>query len=555
MNWLVSLLTQGSVAHTLLIYSAIITLGVALGKVHVKGVSLGATFVLFIGLIIGYWQTGIDSTIVDFLKNFGLIIFIFAVGLQVGPGFFSSFKKGGLKLNGLAVLTVFLGVGTTLGLYYLLSDRISLPMMVGVMSGAITSTPGLGAAEEALQQLSNISGVEQEPISLGYAVAYPVAIFGTILVMSMVKHLFRINVEQEEKALQTAVEDKDKPDILTFKITNEAIDGMTLAQVKAMFGHQAIATRLYNGEETFIPHAHTVLHTGDIILFVTGDADAAQLETLLGEKTDYVWKDDDKKLVSRRIVVTRNEINGMTIGDLHLRSGFNVNITRVNRAGINLLARPDLQLQIGDRVMIVGPIEGIHYAERKLGNALKKLNEPPVMTIFLGIMLGIILGSVPIYFPHLPMPAKLGIVGGPLIVAVLLGRFGYKLHLMTYTTISANLMLRELGLTLFLASVGLAAGKGFVESVFSQDGMLWALCGLCITVLPALVTGIVARLMKMNYFTICGLIAGAHTNAPPLAYVNAMTDSDEAVVAYSTVYPLVTFLRILIAQFMILIFT
>ena len=541
-------------AHTLLIYSAIITLGMALGKVHVKGVSLGATFVLFVGLLIGYFQVGIDPVIIDFLKNFGLIICIFAVGLQVGPGFFSSFKQGGLKLNGLAVLTVVLGVGMTMSLYYLLSDKVSLPMMVGVMSGAITSTPGLGAAEEALQQLSSISDVAAEPISLGYAVAYPVAILGTIAVMAGLKYLLRVNIAVEEDALRKATEDKDKPDILTFRITNDAIDGMTLAQMKARFGHEAIATRLYNGEETFIPQGDTVLHKGDIVLIVTSDADAGQLQTMLGEQIEHEWKDDDNKLVSRRIVVTKNDVNGKTIGDLHLRSGFNVNITRVNRAGINLLARPDLSLQLGDRVMVVGPMEGIKYAERKLGNALRKLNEPPVVTIFLGIMLGILLGSIPIYFPHLPMPAKLGIVGGPLIVAVLLGRFGYKLHLITYTTISANLMLRELGLTLFLASVGLSAGKGFMESVFSHEGLLWAACGLAITVVPALIIGIVARMMRMNYFTICGLIAGAHTNAPPLAYVSAMTDSDEAVVAYSTVYPLVTFLRILIAQFMILIF-
>ncbi|MBR1808283.1 MAG: putative transporter [Paludibacteraceae bacterium] len=554
MNWFVDLLTQGSVAHTILVYCLIIALGMALGKVKVKGISLGATFVLFVGLALGHFNVNIDPDILDFLKNFGLILFIFAVGLQVGPGFFSSFKKGGLKLNGLALLVVALGVGTTIGLYYLLRGRVSMPMMVGIMSGAITCTPGLGAAEEALQQVSSMQGTQPEAISLGYAVAYPMAVVGTILVMMLIRLFFRVDPKKEEALLTGKQNTEDKPDILTFRITNPQIEGMTLAQMKARFGHQAIATRIFDGTRVSIPHSDTVLHCGDIILIVTRDANALNLEQLLGQSIEYEWKDDDRDLVSRRIVVTRNNINGKRIGDLHLRSAFNVNITRINRAGINLLARPDLVLQVGDRVMVVGPIDGIHHAEKMLGNTLRKLNEPPVVTIFVGILAGILLGSIPIYFPHLPMPAKLGIVGGPLIIAILLGRFGYKLHLITYTTISANLMLRELGLCLFLASVGLSAGSGFVENVFSGDGLLWLGLGATITILPALVVAVIARLMKMNFFTVCGLVAGAHTNAPPLAYANSIGETDEPAVAYSTVYPMVTFLRILIAQFMILIF-
>lgn len=552
MNWLIDLVTQGSVAHTILVFSVIIALGMSLGKVRVKGISLGATFVLFVGLLLGYFNLSIDPVVLDFLKNFGLILFIFAVGLQVGPGFFSSFKKGGLQLNGLAVAVVVLGVLTALGLHFALRDRLSLPMAVGIMSGAVTCTPSLGAAEEALQQLGHMSGAVTEPISLGYAVAYPAAILGTILVMALVKSMFHVDIKEEERLLDKRYNSADKPDILTFRITNPAIDGLTLSDMKARFGHQAIATRLFDGNKVSIPHADTVLHTGDILLVVTRDANALNLESLLGERTDYKWRDDDRELVSRRIVVTRNNVNGKTIGDLHLRSALNVNITRINRAGVNLLARPDLVLQVGDRVMVVGPLDGIKQAERMLGNTLRKLNEPPIITIFIGIVVGILLGSIPIYFPHLPMPARLGIVGGPLIVAILLGRFGYKLHLITYTTVSANLMLRELGLCLFLASVGLSSGKGFVEAVFSQNGLLWLGCGLAITVLPALVVAIAARLMHMNFFTVCGLVAGAHTNAPSLAYVASLSDKDEASVAYSTVYPLVTFLRILFAQFLIL---
>ena len=555
MSWFLDLLTQGSVAHTILIYCFIIALGMALGKVRIKGISLGATFVLFVGLALGHFQLNIDLMILDFMKNFGLILFIFSVGLQVGPGFFASFKKGGLRLNGLALLIVVLGVATTIGLYYILQGRVSMPMMVGIMSGAITCTPGLGAAEEALQQVSSMNNTEPEAISLGYAVAYPMAIVGTILVMMLVRLFFRIDPKaKEEKLKNNLLDSKDKPDILTFRISNPRIEGLTLAQVKEQFGHQAIATRLFNGEQVLIPHADTVLHLGDIILIVTRDRNALGLEQLLGESIQYEWRDDDRDLVSRRIVVTRNNVNGKRLGDLHLRSAFNVNITRINRAGINLLARPDLVLQVGDRVMVVGPIDGIHQAEKMLGNALKKLNEPPIVTIFVGILTGILLGSIPIYFPHLPMPACLGIVGGPLIVAILLGRFGYKLHLITYTTISANLMLRELGLCLFLASVGLSAGSGFVENVFSGDGLLWLGLGATITILPALIVAVIARFLKINFFTICGLVAGAHTNAPPLAYANSIAETDEPAVAYSTVYPVVTFLRILIAQFMILIF-
>ena len=553
MNWFVDLLTQSSVAHTLLIYCFIIVIGMSLGKVRIKGISLGATLVLFVGLILGSLHVKIDTAILDFIKNFGLIVFIFSIGLQVGPSFFSSFKKGGLKLNGLAMLNIFMGVCITIALYYMLHGKISIPMLTGIMSGAITSTPSLGAAEEALQQIHQIKGTPIEAISLGYAVAYPTAILLTIAVMMLLKRLFHIDINKELDKLKLSVQnDADTPDILTFLIQNPNIDGTTLSQLKQQFGHQAIATRLFDGEKVFIPHADTILHIGYIILIVTRDGDKEQLEQMLGKQIEYEWKDDDRDLVSRRIVVTKDNINGKTIGQLHLRSALNVNITRINRAGINLLARPDLVLQVGDRVMVVGPLEGITQAEKIMGNTLKKLNEPPIITIFLGILLGILLGSIPIYFPHLPMPARLGLAGGPLIVAILLGRFGYKLRLITYTTQSANLMLRELGLCLFLASVGLTAGEQFFKTVFSSTGVLWLLCASLITFLPAIVIGIVAMLMKLNFFTTCGLIAGAHTNAPPLAYATSLTDTDEPAVVYATVYPLVTFLRIIISQFIIL---
>lgn len=554
MNEFLASITQNAVAQTLIIYSAIITLGMLIGKIQIKGVSLGVTFVLFVGILAGHLGCNIDPAVLDFLKNFGLILFIFTIGLQVGPGFFSSFKTSGLKMNGLACCMILLGVGATVGLSFLFANYVDAPMMVGIMSGAVTSTPGLGAAQEALQQLSATGAIEGElpPISLGYAVAYPMGVLGIILTMMLLRVIFRVDLKAEESNLQQKQTSHEKPDILTFRITNSNIDGLTLAELKHSFGHEFVATRLCANEQVSIPHADTVLHTGNLILVVTRHANAKLLQKLLGEPIDYEWKDDESTMVSRRIVVTRDSINGKTIGQLHLRSAFNVNITRVGRAGIDLLARPDLVLQVGDRMMVVGPLENIKKAEAMLGNTLKRLNNPHIITIFLGILMGILVGSIPIYFPNMPMPVRLGLAGGPLIVAILLGRFGYKLKLITYTTQSANLMLREIGICLFLASVGLASGGRFVETVVSPNGLLWIGCGVLITMIPPLIIGVVARLMKFDFFSICGMIAGSHTNIPPLAYANSLTETDEPAVAYSTVYPLATFLRILSAQILIL---
>lgn len=554
MNEFLASITQNAVAQTLIVYSAIITLGMLIGKIQIKGVSLGVTFVLFVGILAGHLGCNIDPAVLDFLKNFGLILFIFTIGLQVGPGFFSSFKTSGLKMNGLACCMILLGVGATVGLSFLFADYVDAPMMVGIMSGAVTSTPGLGAAQEALQQLSATGAIEGElpPISLGYAVAYPMGVLGIILTMMLLRVIFRVDLKAEESNLQQKQTSHEKPDILTFRITNSNIDGLTLAELKHSFGHEFVATRLCANEQVSIPHADTVLHTGNLILVVTRHANAKLLQKLLGEPVDYEWKDDESTMVSRRIVVTRDSINGKTIGQLHLRSAFNVNITRVGRAGIDLLARPDLVLQVGDRMMVVGPLENIKKAEAMLGNTLKRLNNPHIITIFLGILMGILVGSIPIYFPNMPMPVRLGLAGGPLIVAILLGRFGYKLKLITYTTQSANLMLREIGICLFLASVGLASGGRFVETVVSPNGLLWIGCGVLITMIPPLIVGVVARLLKFDFFSICGLIAGSHTNIPPLAYANSLTETDEPAVAYSTVYPLATFLRILSAQILIL---
>jgi putative transport protein len=555
MNEFIAHITQNAVAQTLIIYSAIIVLGMLLGKIKIKGVSLGVTFVLFVGILAGHLGFTINAEVLNFLKNFGLILFIFTIGLQVGPGFFSSFKTSGLKLNGLTLGVILLDIALTVGLVFIFADVVDAPIMVGIMTGSVTSTPALGAAQEALQQLSSTGALQGEmpPISLGYAVAYPMGVLGIILSMMLLKVIFRVDTKVEESKLETKQESHEKPDILTFRITNSNIDGITLAELKHSFGHEFVATRMLADDRVFIPHANTELHTGNLILVVTRHANARLLQQLLGEEVQYEWKDDDSTMVSRRIVVTRDSVNGKTIGQLHLRSAYNVNITRVERAGISLLAQPDLVLQMGDRVMVVGPLDNIKKAETMLGNTLKKLNDPHIITIFLGILVGILVGSIPIYFPNMPMPVRLGLAGGPLIVAILLGRFGYRLKLITYTTQSANLMLREIGICLFLASVGLASGGKFVETVVSPNGLLWIGCGVLITMVPTLIIGVVARLLKFNYFTICGLIAGSHTNIPPLAYANAMTETDAPAVAYSTVYPLATFLRILSAQILILV--
>ena len=555
MNEFIAHITQNAVAQTLIIYSAIIVLGMLLGKIKIKGVSLGVTFVLFVGILAGHLGFTINAEVLNFLKNFGLILFIFTIGLQVGPGFFSSFKTSGLKLNGLTLGVILLDIALTVGLVFIFADVVDAPIMVGIMTGSVTSTPALGAAQEALQQLSSTGALQGEvpPISLGYAVAYPMGVLGIILSMMLLKVIFRVDTKVEESKLETKQESHEKPDILTFRITNLNIDGITLAELKHSFGHEFVATRMLADDHVFIPHANTELHTGNLILVVTRHANARLLQQLLGEEVQYEWKDDDSTMVSRRIVVTRDSVNGKTIGQLHLRSAYNVNITRVERAGISLLAQPDLVLQMGDRVMVVGPLDNIKKAETMLGNTLKKLNDPHIITIFLGILVGILVGSIPIYFPNMPMPVRLGLAGGPLIVAILLGRFGYRLKLITYTTQSANLMLREIGICLFLASVGLASGGKFVETVVSPNGLLWIGCGVLITMVPTLIIGVVARLLKFNYFTICGLIAGSHTNIPPLAYANAMTETDAPAVAYSTVYPLATFLRILSAQILILV--
>ncbi|HHT61397.1 MAG TPA: putative transporter [Bacteroidales bacterium] len=557
MDWLYNLLFSDGIAHTILIYSFVIFTGLLLGKIKVFGISIGGTFVLFMGIVVGHFGFTVNPEIADFIKDFGLILFIYSIGLQVGPGFFSSFKKGGIALNLLAAGTVLLAVLVTIAFFYILDGRISMPMLVGIMSGAVTNTPGLGAAQEALCQAYDAGQISEIPqIALGYAVAYPFAVVGIITSIVLIRVIFKISLDKETSDLEKKDDSQlEKPERLTVKFTNKAILGKSLHHIREMIGRKFVISRMLRNDEFFIPQSDTILEIDDVLLVIASAVDAEPIIAFLGEKSEVNWKASEKQLVSRRIVITRNEINGKTLGDLKLRTIYGVNVTRVNRSGFDLLGSTNLVLQVGDRVMVVGELAAVNKVENLLGNALKKLNEPPIITIFVGIFLGVLLGSIPIFFPGMPMPVKLGLAGGPLIVAILIGRFGYKLKLITYTTLSANLMLREVGITLFLASVGLASGGQFVETVFTGDGLMWIGIGIAITMIPLLIMGSIGRkFAKINYFTLMGLMAGSSTNPPALAYSNSLAVNDEPAVAYSTVYPLTMFLRVLAAQLLILIF-
>lgn len=551
MDWLQSLLwDSSSAAHIVLLYAFVIAVGVYLGKIKIFGVSLGVTFVLFAGIVMGHFGFTADTHILHFIREFGLILFVFCIGLQVGPSFFSSFKKGGMTLNLLAVGIVALDIAVALGLYFLWNGRIELPMMIGILYGAVTNTPGLGAANEALNQLS----YHGPQIALGYACAYPLGVVGIIGSIILIRYLFRVNLQKEEENLMNQSEETHvMPHNMSLEVRNESINGKTMVEVKNFLGREFVCSRYRHEGHVSIPDQNTVFHVGDQLFIVCSETDAPAVTAFIGKGINIDWEKQDLPMVSRRILVTQTEINGKTLGSMHFRSMYNVNVTRVNRSGTELFADPNLVLQVGDRVMVVGQEDAVERVAGVLGNQLKRLDTPNIITIFVGIFLGILLGSLPIAFPGMPTPLKLGLAGGPLVVAILIGRFGHKLHLVTYTTMSANLMLREVGIVLFLASVGIDAGANFVQTVVEGDGLLYVGCGFLITTIPLLIIGAVARLYyKVNYFTLMGLIAGSNTAPPALAYANQVTNSNAPAVGYSTVYPLAMFLRILTGQMILL---
>ncbi len=551
MDWLEGLLWDpASVAHIVCLYAFVISVGVLLGKIKIFGISLGVTFVLFTGILMGHFGFTGETHILHFIREFGLILFVFCIGLQVGPSFFSSFKKGGMRLNLLAVGIVVLNIAVALGIYFIANGRIELPMMVGILYGAVTNTPGLGAAQEALNQLS-YSG---QPIALGYACAYPLGVVGIIGSIIAIRYIFRVNFAKEEDELKSQGGDiKHQPHMLTLEVRNESIDGKGLLQIKEFLGRSFVCSRICHEGHVSIPNHETEFHIGDQVFIVCSEEDAEAVIAFIGKEVQVDWEKQDMPMVSRRILVTKPEINGKKLGDMHFRSLFEVNVTRVNRSGMDLFADPNLVLQVGDRVMVVGQQDAIERVAHVLGNQLKRLDHPNIATIFIGIFLGILIGSLPFAFPGMPTPVKLGLAGGPLVVAILIGRFGHKLGLVTYTTMSANLMLREIGIVLFLASVGIEAGQHFVQTVVEGDGLLYVGYGFLITVIPLLIIGSIGRLYyKVNYFTLMGLIAGSNTDPPALAYANQVSGNDAPSVGYSTVYPLTMFLRILAGQMILL---
>lgn len=543
----------GGVAHSVLILSLVIAFGIMLGKVKIAGISLGVTWILFVGIVFGHFNLNLDEHLLHFLKEFGLILFVYSIGLQVGPGFFSAFKKGGFTLNMLAVLVVFVSVLITIILHFF--TGIPITTMVGILSGAVTNTPGLGAAQQAN---SDLNGIDAPEIALGYAVAYPLGVIGCILALLALKYLLHINTAKEEMEADRGLGHLQELTVrpISVQIRNEAVEGKKIKDIKPLLNRAFVISRIRHHEgdgKAELVNADTVLHVQDEFLFIANPIDVEAIIAFFGKKINVEWEQSDKNLISRRILITKPELNGKSLAQLKIRNNFGANITRVNRSGVDLVAAPQLQLQMGDRVTIVGSELAVSHTEKILGNSLKRLNHPNLIPIFLGIALGCILGSLPFMFPGIPQPVKLGLAGGPLIVSILISRFGPQYKLITYTTMSANLMIREIGISLFLACVGLGAGKGFVDTIIYEGGYVWIAYGAIITVVPLLIGGLIGRFAwKLNYYTLIGVLSGTNTNPPALAYSSDLTSCDAPAVGYATVYPLAMFLRVLTAQILIL---
>lgn len=559
MDWLINLFTTtDSVAHIVLLYAVVIAIGVYLGKIKIGGISIGVTFVLFAGIAAGHIGFTAPGNILSFLQEFGLILFVFMIGLQVGPGFFESFRRGGFTLNLLSTVMVLLNVGVMFACYYIFfdtSDPKNLPMMVGTLYGAVTNTPGLGAANETLYSIFDKGEVPQ--IASGYACAYPLGVLGIIGATIAIKYIFGIKLDKEEEELSKEEEENDavKPHFMDLEVTNLYLEGKTLAQVHNFLNRDFVCSRILHEGHVSIPNGGTVFHIGDKLFVVCAENDAEAIIAFIGPTINVDWKKQDEPMVSKRILVTRSAINGKTLGQMHFSSAYGVNVTRVTRQGMDLFASPSLSLQVGDRIMVVGPEDAVNRVAAVMGDSIKRLDAPNIATIFVGVFIGILFGSIPIAIPGIPVPIKLGIAGGPLIIAIIIGRYGYKVRLVTYTTTSANMMLREIGLMLFLASVGIKAGDGFLETVIQGDGLKYVYTGFLITIIPIFIIGLIARKKyKFNYFTIMGMIAGTYTDPPALAYANSICSKEAPAVGYSTVYPLSMFLRIFTAQIIVLFF-
>ena len=551
MEWLKELFVEHSALQAVVVVSLISTIGIGLGKIRFFGISLGTAFIFFVGILAGHFGLSLDPAMLTYAESFGLVIFVYALGLQVGPGFFSSMRADGLRLVSPAIAIVLLGTALAMAMSY--AFGVSMPDMSGILCGATTNTPALGAAQQTLQQM----GIDANGAALSCAVAYPLGVVGAILTLIGLRYLLRIDVKREEAA---AGQDSDAQKDLTTRrlsveIVNAAVNGKTVAEIRDLALRDFVISRISRGGGSpELADASTALHCGDRILLIAAPRDVEALVALLGREVDAEPMVHDKAMISRRILITKPELNGKTLSELRVRSTCGVTITRINRSGIDLVASGNLQLQIGDRVTVVGPELSVAHAERLFGNSLKRLNHPNLIPIFTGIALGVLLGSISFWIPGIPQPVKLGLAGGPLIVAILIGRYGPHYKLVTYTTMSANLMLREVGISLFLAGVGLGAGEEFVPTL-AAGGYVWIAYGAVITVVPLLLAGIFGRFYyKLNYYTLIGVLSGASTNPPALAYSAEQTSSDAPSVGYATVYPLSMFLRVLAAQLLILIF-
>ena len=563
MNWLIDIFSaekQDTVAHIMLLYSIVIALGIYLGKIKIGGISLGVAFVLFVGILAGHIKFTGPLPVLGFIQDFGLILFVFMIGLQVGPGFFESFGKDGLKLNILSTVAILLNVLVMFACYYIFfdtSDKTNLPMMVGTLYGAVTNTPGLGAANEALHSVFK-NGMNFD-IASGYACAYPLGVVGIIGATIAIRFICKVNLQEENNKLNE--EETENPNIKPYsmylKVQNAYIAGRTLKEISEFLNRDFVCTRMLHDGELSIPSLDNTFELGDEILIVSAEGDAEAIRAFIGPEIEVDWHEEDQPqhLVSRRIVITNNKINGKTLGNLHFRSVYGVNVTRISRQGMDLFAGRNHRFIVGDRIMVVGPEENVNRVAAMMGNSEKRLNAPNLATIFVGIIVGIIFGMLPIAIPHMPVPMKLGLAGGPLVIAILIGRFGYRMGLVTYTTTSANMMLREIGLALFLASVGIKAGATFWDTVTQGDGLKYVYTGFIITIIPILIVGTIARLKyKFNYFTIMGMLAGTYTDPPALAYANSVCTGEAPAIGYSTVYPLSMFLRIFLAQVIVLFF-
>lgn len=550
MHWLYSLFVEHTALQALAVLSLISAIGLGLGKVRILGVSLGVTFVFFAGILAGHLGLSIDPQMLTYAESFGLVVFVYALGLQVGPGFFSSFRSGGMQLNVLAIAVVL--VGTLLALLGSWGLNISLPDMVGILCGATTNTPALGAAQQTLKQL----GMDAAPPALGCAVTYPLGVVGVILAILLMRKFLARKEDLQEKE----TENVNKPYIAAFQVHNPAIFDKSIKEIGGLHYAKFVISRLWREGKVTIPTSDTVIREGDRLLVLTPEKDAPTLTVLFGEqehtdwnKEDIDWNAIDSQLISQRIVVTRPELNGRKLGSLHLRNTYGVNITRIYRSGVQLLATADLRLQMGDRLTVVGEAAALHNVERVLGNAVKSLKEPNLVAVFIGIVLGLMVGAIPISLPGISAPIKLGLAGGPIIVGILIGTFGPRLHMITYTTRSANLMLRSLGLALYLACLGLDAGAHFFETVFRPEGLLWIGTGFVLTLVPVLIVGAVAfKAMKTDFGSTVGMLCGSMANPMALTYANDTLPGNNASVAYATVYPLSMFLRVVIAQVLLM---